>query len=188
LQKTTFSGYFGGDYSTAGFNELLVRWYQFGAFCPIFRTHGHRQPSEENEICGGGGGPNEVWTYQHADIITKIIMLRESIRPYVEFHLRMAHLTGTPITRPMVYDFPDVECYNAEDQFMFGPDWLVAPVLVSNATHRSVYLPTLYSGQTWSHYYTQQSYPGGQRVNISVTLADFPLFQRIGSTVDISAQ
>jgi len=145
---------------------------------PIFRTHGHREPSEENEVCGGGGGPNEVWVYQHSDIITKIILLRDSIRDYVEYHLTVANWNGTPITRPLVYDFPDSECYNAEDQFMFGPDYLVAPVLQPNATSRSVYFPVLPNSQQWMHLYSKQLYNGGQRLNISVTLADFPVFQR----------
>jgi len=125
-----------------------------------------------------GGGPNEVWVYQHSDIITKIILLRDSIRDYVEYHLTVANWNGTPITRPMVYDFPDSECYNAEDQFMFGPDYLVAPVLQPNATSRSVYFPVLPNSQQWMHLYSKQLYKGGQRLNISVTLADFPVFQR----------
>ena len=57
---TDIGGYFTGQYLTQEFNELLLRWYQWGAFLPLFRTHGHREPSEEDSPCGGGGGPNEL--------------------------------------------------------------------------------------------------------------------------------
>ena len=99
---TDIGGYFGGHFADADFNELLVRWFQWGAFLPIFRTHGHREPSEENEpLCGGGGGPNELWIYQHEAEIRAIIALRELIRPYVEYHLLQASLHGVPILQPM---------------------------------------------------------------------------------------
>jgi alpha-D-xyloside xylohydrolase len=74
----------------------------------------------------------------------------------------------------MFYDFNnDMESYQAEDQFMFGPDYLVAPVYTYQATSRSVYLP---KNVAWQHYYAKQIYQGGQRYNIPVSLNDFPLF------------
>jgi len=178
--STDIGGYFNGQYESDDFQEMLVRWFQWGAFMPIFRTHGHRQPSEENEICGGGGGPNELWTYTHQDIITGVIMQREKMRDYVEHHLNIASQTGIPIVQPMWYNFTDDECWSlqSEDQYMFGPDYLVAPVLAAKATSRSVYLPKLPSNEQWVHYFSNKAYTGGQRVDIPVTLADFPLFVR----------
>jgi alpha-D-xyloside xylohydrolase len=82
----------------------------------------------------------------------------------------------------MWYEFPaDDECWSveSESQFMFGPDWLVAPVLAANASSRSVYLPWLPGNEAWLHHYSQQYHDGGQRLDIAVTLADFPLFQRV---------
>ena len=151
-------------------------------FLPIFRTHGHREPSEDNGPCGGGGGPNELWTYQYETEIAAMIALREDVRPYVEYHLLQASLTGVPILQPMWYNFTDAECQEdaAEVQYMFGPTWLVAPVLQPNATSVSVYLPRLPSTEQWVHFFSGQTYKGGQRQDIPVkSLADFPLFQRL---------
>ena len=172
-----------GGYQSAGlddgqFQELLLRWFQFGAFCPIFRLHGYRTPPLPDNECGFSGGHNEVWTFKYSTQITDIIKLRESLRDYVEYHLNITHRNGTPILRPMFYDFSnDAQTYQAEDQYMFGTDYLVAPVYTYQATSRSVYLPTLdQENSVWQHYYTKQNYQGGQRYNISTSLNDFPLF------------
>ena len=185
---TDIGGYFGGQYSEGGFNELLVRWFQWGAFLPIFRVHGHREPSETGTECGGGGGPNELWTYQHEAEIAAVIALREIIRPYVEYHLRVASMTGVPILQTMWYNFTDPQCLDvaAETQFMFGPTFLVAPVLAPlgsgmSTGSRSVYLPRVASGEVWVHFYTGQVYQGGAAVQVNYTLATFPLFQRLPS-------
>ena len=179
---TDIGGYNGGQYMSADFNELLVRWFQWGAFLPIFRVHGHRQPSEDDGPCGGGGGPNELWTYQHSNEIAAVIAIRELIRPYVEQHLAVASMTGVPILQPMWYNFSDGACLaqQAEDQYMFGPTFLVAPVLqpLSKAKSRSVYLPQLPKGELWVHYFTGDTSNGGERIDVPVTLATFPLYQR----------
>ena len=122
-----------GGYHYAGldenqFQELVLRWFQFGAFCPIFRLHGRRYPPLPDNECGSSGGPNEVWLFKYSSQIIEIIKLRESLRDYVEYHLNISHENGTPILRPMFYDFNDMESYQAEDQFMFGTDYLVAPI------------------------------------------------------------
>lgn len=177
-----------GGYSPAGlddeqFQELILRWFQFGAFCPLFRLHGYRDPPLPENECGFSGGHNEVWLFNHSQQIVELIQLRESLRDYVEYHLNISSQNGTPILRPMFYDFEnDVECYKAEDQFMFGPDYLVAPVYIYSATSRSVYLPVVEEKNfTWQHFYTKQIYKGGQRYEIPTTLNDFPLFVKIPS-------
>jgi len=92
--------------------------------------------------------------------------------------MRIAAETGIPVLRPMFFEFPDQEdSYLAEDQFMFGPDWLVAPVTVYNATHRSVFLPMLSSpSEVWVHHYTQRAYRGSQRINMYSHLPPRTLF------------
>jgi len=101
--------------------------------------------------------------------------------------MRIAAETGIPVLRPMFFEFPDQEySYFAEDQFMFGPDWLVAPVTVYNATQRSVFLPMLSSAsEVWVHHYTQRAYRGPQIINMyshprhlffSLVLIHLPLF------------
>jgi alpha-D-xyloside xylohydrolase len=174
---TDIGGYGGGNVEDDEFQELLLRWFQFGAFCPLFRSHGHRIPDLPNNECGFSGNHNEVWLFKYSSQIIDIIKLRESLRGYVEYHLNISSQNGTPILRPMFYDFSDMECYQAEDQYMFGTDYLVAPVYIYQATSRSVYLPKLaQENAAWQHYYTKQTYQGGQRYDINVTLNDFPLF------------
>ena len=84
----------------------------------------------------------------------------------------------------------DSECYKSEDQYMFGTDYLVAPVYTYQATSRSVYLPKIdKQNSAWQYYYTKQIYQGGQRYNISTTLNDFPLFVKIASNdIDTSVR
>jgi len=140
----------------------------------------NREPSEENEQCGGGGGPNELWMYQHPTEIRAVIDLRESIRDYVEYHLFLAGQSGVPIVQPMWYNFTDPIVWTLQTQFMFGPKYLVAPVLqpLSKSADTSVYLPTLPSNEMWVHHYTGMQYRGGQTYTITSTLGNFPLFER----------
>ena len=79
------------------FQELLLRWFQFGAFCPIFRLHGERYPPLPNNECGFSGNHNEVWLFNHSSQIIDVIKLRESLRGYVEYHLNISSQNGTPI-------------------------------------------------------------------------------------------
>ncbi|CAF1277929.1 unnamed protein product [Adineta steineri] len=180
---TDIGGYRHADLDDNQFQELILRWFQFGAFCPLFRLHGERYPPLPNNECGFSGGHNEVWLFNYSRQIIDIIKLRESLRDYVEYHLNISHENGTPILRPMFYDFNnDIECYNSEDQYMFGSDYLVAPIYIYQATSRSVYLPAIdKQNSVWQHYYTKRIYDGGQRYNISTTLNDFPLFVKIAS-------
>ena len=119
-----------------------------------------------------------------------MITLRQSIRPYVEQHLLIASQTGVPILQPMWYNFSDAECQTAtvEDQYMFGPTYLVAPVLAPNVTSRAVYLPRLGASEVWTHHFTGQAYKGGQTVTVNVTLATFPLFVRGASSVKVQEE
>ncbi|CAF1314890.1 unnamed protein product [Rotaria sordida] len=180
---TDIGGYRYADLDDNQFQELILRWFQFGAFCPLFRLHGERYPPFPNNECGFSGGHNEVWLFKYSEQIINIIRLRESLRDYIEYHLNISNQNGTPILRPMFYDFnDDLECYQSEDQYMFGTDYLVAPIYTYQATSRSVYLPKIDQyNSVWQHYYTKIFYQGGQRYNISTTLNDFPLFQKIQS-------
>ena len=120
------------------------------------------------------------WTYLYSQQISELIALRESIRPYVEYHLLQASLTAVPILQTMWYNFTDAACWDeeAETQFMFEPTFLVAPVMEPNATSRRVYLPALPAGEVWRSYYTRAVYKGGSWESIAVSLNDFPLFTR----------
>ncbi|KAL6055995.1 Alpha-xylosidase [Balamuthia mandrillaris] len=170
---TDIGGYVNGNINDPLFRELVVRWFQFGAFCPLFRLHGKRSPIQNVTSCGPTGAPNEIWHFGEPalSIISDLIHLREKLRPYIMKQMSIASLNGTPLLRPMIYACVEVECQQAEDQFMFGPDWLVAPVMQPYASSkaRSVYLP---SSENWVHYFTGKTYTGGQ----TVTMYDQPSF------------
>ena len=134
---TDIGGFHGGNIYDPKFHELLVRWFEFGAFCPVMRLHGYREPFKAPlGTTGGGkhnsGAENEVWSYGEEvyKICEKYIHLRERMRPYVRQIMEEAHEKGTPAMRPLFYDFPeDKKAWDIEDEYMFGPDLLVAPVL-----------------------------------------------------------
>jgi len=175
---TDIGGFHGGDPDDEEYRELLVRWFQFGAFCPIFRLHGHREPRTSRGPIGEGGGPNEVWSYGEAayEAITAVMRMRERMRPYLHAHLREGQRTGLPLLRPLLLEFPDdAAAWDIDDQFMFGPDVLVAPVTEFGVRQRLVYLP---AGSTWTHAESGRRYTGGARVTVAAPLDRIPLFVR----------
>lgn len=156
-----------------------------GAFCPLFRLHGHRGgPHPPPNQCGGTNGDNEVWNLAkdntHYTGITRVMHLRENLREYVAEINEITVATGLPMLRPMFLEWPDdAGCAGAdvEDQFMFGPRWLVAPVTAYKAASRSVYLPKLPAGQDWIHFFTLKSHGGGgARAVVPAPVDEFPLF------------
>lgn len=178
---TDIGGYQNANISDPVWQELVIRWFQWGAFCPLFRLHGYRVPADPNsETCGFSGGPNEVWDFGATafESISIVMKIREQIRPYIMTQMELASFNGTPVMRPLWFDFPnDPNVANIEDQFMFGPDYMVAPVLVYQARSRSVYFP---NGATWVHWFTGELYQGGTlNSNFAAPLDSFPLFIRV---------
>ncbi|MEV4754309.1 TIM-barrel domain-containing protein [Micromonospora sp. NPDC049559] len=175
---TDIGGFHGGDPDDPAYRELVVRWFQFGAFCPLFRLHGHREPRGSRSWVGDTGGPNEVWSFgdEAYRAMTRMLRLRERLRPYLHRHLRDGERTGLPLLRPLLLEFPDDETASRiEDQFLFGPDLLVAPVLALGARRRRVYLP---AGAAWTHTDSGTRYDGGAWVTIDAPLDRIPLFVR----------
>lgn len=182
---TDIGGFFNGDPASPYFRELIVRWFQYGAFCPIFRLHGFREPADRSAIYSGG--PNEVWSFgdEAYGIIKELMFLRERLRPYVMAQMRLAHERGIPPMRPLFFDFPqDAECYKVEDAFMFGPDLLVAPVLHEGARRRQVYLP---AGTHWTDAWTDRKLDGGQWITADAPLDRIPLYLRGDARLPIRA-
>ena len=170
---TDVGGFHGGDPDDPLFRELVVRWFQYSVFCPVLRLHGHRHPT-----VGVTGGPNEVWSFgeEAYTIIREQLELRESLRPYIMDQMREAHLTGSPVIRPLFYDFPeDEQCYVIEDQYMFGPRIMVAPVLNYKERKRHLYLP---SGTKWREVVSGDVYRGGVWVTVDAPLDRIPYFYR----------
>lgn len=171
-------GFFGGDIETAYFRELVVRWFQYSTFCPILRLHGFRDLFAEMPTMRDSGRPNEVWSFgeEAYTIIRELLLLRERLRPYIMAQMRHAEKTGVPPMRPLFFDFPnDATCFQIEDQFLLGPDLLVAPVLYEGARQRQVYLPT---GTSWTDAWTGQTFEGGQTMLAPAPLERIPLYTR----------
>ncbi|GAE92768.1 alpha-xylosidase [Gracilibacillus boraciitolerans JCM 21714] len=187
---TDIGGFHGGDPNDPDFRECMIRWFQYGAFCPVFRIHGDREPhSEPLGTSGGGlcpsGADNEVWSYgeEAYEIFKKYMLMRERLRPYITELMKAAHEKGTPLMRPLFYDFPkDKEAWNIEDAYMFGPDLLVAPVLHEGARSRKVYLP---KGASWKDAHTNKRYDGGQYIECDAPIDTIPLFLKDGSELPV---
>ncbi len=178
---TDIGGFHNGNPMDPNFQELIVRWFQYGAFCPLFRLHGHRQPNTSDF----DGAANEVWSFGEKayEIIKDLMLLRERLRPYIMTQMELAHKDGIPPMRPLFFDFyDDKETFAIEDQFMFGPDLLVAPVLYEGATSRQVYLP---DGSTWTDSRSGKLLKGGQLITAEASLEHIPLYLRDGAKLPI---
>ncbi len=182
-------GFHGGDSTSDSFKQLLVRWFQFGTFCPVMRLHGDRDPHKQpmSDKVGGGmcnsGADNEVWSYgeEVEKILVSYINLREKLRPYIKSAMEEAHTKGTPVVKPLFYDFyNDAQSWNVEDQYLFGHDILVAPVYKENSFTKEVYLP---KGTKWVNAYTKESFKGGQTVTVNCPIDQIPLFIKEGTEV-----
>ena len=187
---TDIGGFSGGDPKDPAFQELLVRWFQYGAFCPVMRLHGDRAPytplyHQDGRSYLFTGGDNEVWSFgeEAYSILRKYMELRERLRPTTRALMQQAHDTGAPVIRPMFYEFPDdAACWAEADTFFFGPDLLVAPIVQPGARSRQVYLP---QGARWTNLLDGQTYEGGQRVTVDAPLASMPVFACDGSHGDL---
>jgi alpha-D-xyloside xylohydrolase len=178
---TDIGGFHGGDPADPAYQELITRWFQYGVFCPLFRLHGDRYPRVPTGHAMTGG-PNEAWSYGDAgEPITQALRLRERLRPYLHQQMRRASGEGLPPMRPLFVDFHrDPGAWQPEDQFLFGPDLLVAPILTPAATEREVYLP---AGQTWIDTAAGTRHDGGATVTVAARPDRIPLFAREGAEV-----
>ena len=157
------------------FKELLIRWFQFGTFCPVMRLHGLRMPGEKIFDRHGverewTGADNEVWSYgeEAYEIFVKYIGIREQMRDYTRRLMKEAHEEGTPVMRTLFYEFPeDTACWNIYDEYMYGDKLLVAPVCHEHAMARQVYLP---ASTTWQEAATGKEYAGRKGVRCGGTV------------------
>lgn len=143
--NTDIGGFFGGDIQSDYFRELIVRWFQFGLFCPVMRLHGSRiRHGKRSDIIEPSGDPNEIWSFGERafDIIRNILKLRENLRPYIGEQMKTASEKGWPVIRPMFFTYPqDETCWKLNDQYLFGDDILFAPIMEQGQTSRTVYVP-----------------------------------------------
>lgn len=179
---TDIGGFQGGDPDDPAYRELLIRWFQYGTFSPIMRLHGSREPRRPF-TASMTGGPNQVWSFgeQAYPILRAHLLLRERLRPYLLRLARSAHDHGAPPMRPLFFDFPgDESAWRVEDQFMLGPDLLVAPVTTAAARSRPVYLP---QDVVWTEAATGSIYRGGLTLHVAAPLERIPVFIRAGAEV-----
>ena len=182
---TDIGGFHGGHVKDPAFHELLIRWFQWGCFCPVMRLHGNREPIKPQYGTTGGatcrsGADNEVWSYSEEvyEICKKYLFIREKLKPYITELMKAAHDKGTPVIRPLFYDFPeDKKAWETEDQYMFGPDCLVAPVLYEGRRERELYLP---KGPAWTCAWTGEMFEGGRLIKVPAPLERIPVFSRDG--------
>ncbi|BCN30161.1 glycoside hydrolase family 31 protein [Anaeromicropila herbilytica] len=189
---TDIGGFLGGDIHDDNFKELLVRWFEWGVFCPVFRLHGERPPFYplEEEFRDGtrmfsSGQDNEVWSFGEEiyEIFKKYLFLREKLRPYIRNLMKEAHENGAPVMRTMFYEFPeDDTCWKLTNQYMFGSELLVAPIMEEKVHEREVYLP---KGIKWVESATRKVYEGGQTIKVDAPIDMIPIFIKEGSDVEV---
>lgn len=185
---TDIGGFHGGHIEDPYFRELLIRWFEYGTFCPVMRLHGDREPHKPQYGTTGGaecrsGADNEIWSFGEDTytIFKSYLKLREDLKPYITRLMQAAHEKGTPVMRPLFYDFPkDSLAWEIETQYMFGPDVLVAPILYQDAREREVYLP---KGEEWINMWTKERLRGGQMLQVKAPLEQIPVFIRNESIV-----
>lgn len=182
---TDIGGFHGGSITDPDFIECLIRWFEYGAFCPVMRLHGDREPHKAPlGTAGGGSTPsgaeNEVWTYgeEAYEIFRKYMLLRERLRPYLKKTMEQAHETGTPVIRTLFYNFPeDEKAWEVEDEFFLGDDVLVCPILHEKQRSREVYLP---AGCRFRSIDDGRVFEGGTGMNYEAPLDSIPVFVREG--------
>ena len=180
---TDIGGFYGGDIHSEYFRELIVRWFQYGVFCPVTRLHGSRNGHDRTrDIIEPTGGDNELWSFgdEVFEILRDLVELRERLRPYIETHLQITSDTGVPIMRPMFYDYPDDEqCYQLGEQYMFGDDIIFAPIVNQGETGKNVYLPE----GNWVFARSREHYEGGRTYNMTAELDEIIVFVKEGAKV-----
>jgi alpha-D-xyloside xylohydrolase len=172
---TDIGGFFrpgAGQYTDPQYNELLMRWYQWGAFTPIFRVHGYQTETE----------PWKNGPVVEANI-RQLLDVRYRLLPYLYSEAWQVHQHGSTLMRPLVMDFPaDTTATNQAYEYLFGAAFLVAPVTKPGATTWPVYLP---KAVAWYNFWTGQRYAGGQTVAAPAPQATTPVFVKAGAIVPL---
>ena len=218
--NTDIGGFFCNRYNTKGkgsaprnpqFQELYVRWMQYGLFCPVFRSH-------------GADAPREIWQFGKKgepvyDAIEQMIRLRYRLIPYLYSTAWQVTSNNDSYMRPLFADFAqDKQVWNVADEFMFGRSILAAPIVNPQYTEEAIikedamtgwdrktvsdgspvgvvdwtatksatkYLP---KGTTWYDFWTGKRYKGGQSVKLETQLNRVPMFVRAGSIVPMGPE
>ena len=153
-------------------DELYTRWLQFAVFTPILRPHGSVIPSEP-----------VYWSEKTQDIVRTYMNLRYSMLPYNYTLAYRNATTGLPLMLPLFYQYPnDTAAIRIEDEYMWGENLLVAPVIKKGLTSRSIYLP---EGK-WFDFHSGIEYAGNARIDFPVTIENIPIFAKAGSFIPMT--
>jgi alpha-D-xyloside xylohydrolase len=178
--NTDTGGFFGnrsagnGDPANPQYAALFSRWFQFSAFCPMFRVHGSY----------GLNPGKEIWRFDDRTqaIMRDYLNLRYRLLPYLYSVAWQVTADGGTFMQPLVMDFPqDPHVLNIGNQYLFGPAIMVTPVTTAGATNQPVYLPA--AGAPWYDFWTGATAPAGQRIEAAAPLETLPLFVRPGSII-----
>jgi alpha-D-xyloside xylohydrolase len=178
--NTDTGGFFGnrsagnGDPNNPQYQELFSRWFQFSAFCPMFRVHGSY----------GLKPGKEIWRFDEKtqQTMRAYLNLRYRLMPYLYSVAWDVTENGSTFMRPLVMDFPqDPQVRDIGSQYLFGPAIMVTPVTAAGATNQSVYLPS--DRGPWYNFWTGETSPAGQRVDATAPVETLPLFVRPGSII-----
>ncbi|MBR3304375.1 MAG: glycoside hydrolase family 31 protein [Christensenellaceae bacterium] len=180
---TDIGGFHDGWTENDDFRELIIRWFEWGCYCPVMRIHGDRKPVVKVTRKDGtpvldSGSDNEVWSFGEKayGIMTSYMRRREDLRPYIRELMEEAHEKGLPLMRAMWYSFPsDPACAEIKDQYMFGDRYLVAPVMYPGMRSRDVYLPE----GNWKNTDTGETVKGGSVIKADAPLERIPVFELI---------
>lgn len=174
LSGVPFAGVDIGGFWDDALPELVIRWYEVGIFYPFFRNH-----------CSLSGRGQEAYAYAPnvEGIARKLIETRYRLLPYIR-NLFWEHMrTGAPLMRPLMWHYPtDEVAADIDDQFMFGKDILVAPIVERSHEYRSVYFPK----GNWFHFETNEKYEGGRPYVIKMPLGTVPAFVREGAIIPLA--
>ena len=183
---TDIGGFMTDDVNDPDFQQLLIRWYEFAVYSAVFRMHGDRGPHNipplDDRDFGGGylytGQSNELWSYgeENYRIMKKYYDIRISMHDYIKQLYDEASENGSPLIRTMFYEFPDdKKCWELQDQYMFGSEYLVAPIFHLNEFEREVYLP---EGR-WEDTRDGKVYEGGQTIRAAAPIDSIPVFKKM---------
>lgn len=183
---TDIGGFMTDDVNDPDFQQLLIRWYEFAVYSAVFRMHGDRGPHNipplDDRDFGGGylytGQSNELWSYgeENYQIMKKYYDIRIRMHDYIKQLYDEASENGSPLIRTMFYEFPDdKKCWELQDQYMFGSEYLVAPIFHLNEFKREVYLP---EGR-WEDTRDGKVYEGGQTIRAAAPIDSIPVFKKM---------
>lgn len=174
---TDIGGFTGGNPEDEAYRELYIRWFQYGAFCSLFRVHGSRGAKSEDDLLYGiSRGENELWSFgkQAEKILVRYDRLRYMLLPYIYTQAQRTTSQGIPMMQPLFLRHSQEEkTWDIKDQYYFGEALMVCPVVEENARGREVYFP---GEGKWYDFWTGKTYMGGECVWVEAALDTIPVF------------